>query len=298
MLSQLRQPNGVYSQQFVFRIVPSGTQVHRLGSGSLAKAWKSVVAKHSILRTIFAEGDSGAFVRLVLRSVAAEVQCLPLEDEKALSEVWATTGSAMADISPLDGKVLHSLKIYKTQSGSVYCMLSKNHLITDGTSSRLLVSDFIAAYDGRLEAEATPFANDIDFFSRQDLVSTTLYREHYLDAVTPCRLTYPDSSDGSELAIQKPSFEVTEAIIQGSASVNLASQKMDLTSPVVFKAAWAWVLRTYLNSEDVVFGVLSSRRDPRRDPKRHPTCRSPKDCRSHGQYAPNLSQNAPRVYCN
>ncbi|KAL1880040.1 NRPS protein [Diaporthe australafricana] len=36
---------------------------------------------------------------------------------------------------------------------------------------------------------------------------------------------------------------------------------MDLTAPVVFKAAWAWVLRTYLNSDDVVFGVLSSGRD-------------------------------------
>lgn len=260
MLSQLRQPNGVYSQQFVFRVVPSDRQVHRLDPGSLAEAWKSVVAKHSILRTIFAESDSGAFLQLVLRSVDAEVQCLPLEDEKALSEVWAT-GSTTAGISPLDGKVLHNLKIYTTQSGSVYCMLSKNHLITDGTSSRLLVSDFIAAYDGRMEAEATPFADYIDFVCRQDLVSTTLYWEHYLDAVTPCRLTYPDSSDGSELAIQQPNFEVTEAIIQGSASVNLASQKMDLTSPVVFKAAWAWVLRTYLNCEDVVFGVLSSGRD-------------------------------------
>lgn len=260
MLSQLRQPNGIYRQQFVFRIVPSDRQVHRLDPGSLAEAWKSVVAKHSILRTIFAEGDSGVFLQFVLRSVDAEVQCLPLEDEEALSEVWAT-GSAMAGVSALDGKVLHSLKIYTTQSGSVYCMLSKNHLITDGTSSRLLVSDFIAAYDGRMEAEATPFAHYIDFVCRQDLVSTTLYWERYLDAVTPCRLTYPDSSHGSELAIQKPKFEGTEAIIQGSASVNLASQKMDLTSPVVFKAAWAWVLRTYLNSEDVVFGVLSSGRD-------------------------------------
>lgn len=260
MLSQLRHPNGVYSQHFMFRIIPSDKKVHGLDSRRLAEAWKSVVAKHSILRTVFAQDDSGSFLQLVLRSINADVQCLPLENEETLSEVWAT-GSQLAGISPLNGKVLHSLKIYTTNSGSVYCMLSKNHLITDGTSSRLLVSDFIAAYEGRMETEATPYANYIDFVCRQNLVSMTQYWQNYLDAVTPCRLTYPNSSNGSEPAIEQSNFEVMEGIIPESASINLASQGMDLTSPVVFKAAWAWVLRTYLNSEDVVFGVLSSGRD-------------------------------------
>lgn len=260
MLSQLRQPNGFYSQHFLFRVVPSDKQVYELDPRRLAEAWKSVVAKHSILRTVFAQDDSGSFFQLVLRSIDADVQCLPLEDKEALSEVWAT-GSKMAGVSPLNGKVLHGLKIYTTQSGSVYCMLSKNHLITDGTSSRLLVNDFIAAYEGRMETETTPYANYIDFVCRQDLVATTRYWESYLDAVTPCRLTYPTSGDGTEPAIKEPTFKVAEGVIRESTNINLASQKMDLTSPVVFKAAWAWVLRTYLNSDDVVFGVLSSGRD-------------------------------------
>lgn len=260
MLSQLRQPNGVYSQHFLFRLTPSDKQAYELDSGRLAEAWKSVVAKHSILRTVFAQDDSGSFLQLVLRSTDADVQRLSLEDEEALSEVWAT-GSKMAGISPLNGKVLHGLKIYMTSSGPVYCMLSKNHLITDGTSSRLLVSDFIAAYEGRMKTDTTPYANYIDFVCRQDLVATTRYWENYLDAVTPCRLTCPTTSDGSELAIKEPIFQMAEAVIPESININLASQKMDLTSPVVFKAAWAWVLRTYLNSDDVVFGVLSSGRD-------------------------------------
>lgn len=260
MLSQLRQPNGVYSQHFLFRVAPLDKQVYELDSRRMEDAWKSVVAKHSILRTVFAQDDSGSFLQFVLRSIDADVECLPLEDEDALSEVWATA-SKMAGISPLNGRVLHGLKIYTTQSGSAYCMLSKNHLITDGTSSRLLVSDFIAAYEGRMETETTPYANYIDFVCRQDLVATTRYWENYLDAVTPCRLTYPTSGDGTEPAIKEPTFEVAEGVIRESTNINVASQKMDLTSPVVFKAAWAWVLRTYLNSDDVVFGVLSSGRD-------------------------------------
>lgn len=260
MLSQLRQPNGVYSQHFLFKISPSAKKAHDLDSRRLAEAWKFVVAKHSILRTVFAQDDSGSFLQIVLRSIDADIHCLPLEDEEALSEVWEA-GSKTASISPLNGKILHGLNIYTAQSGLVYCMLSKNHLITDGTSSRLLVSDFIAAYEGRMETETTPYANYIEFVCRQNLDSTTRYWQDYLDAASPCRLTYSNSSNGNELAIQGPTFEVTESIIPESASINLASQKMDLTSPVVFKAAWAWVLRTYLNSDDVVFGVLSSGRD-------------------------------------
>lgn len=260
MLSQLRQQNGVYSQHFLFRVAPSDKQAYELDSRRLVEAWKSVVAKHSILRTVFAQDDSGSFLQLVLRSIDADVQCLPLEDVEALSEVWAT-GSKITSTSPLNGKVLHGLKIYTTNSGLAYCMLSKNHLITDGTSSRLLVSDFIAAYEGRMETEITPYANYIEFVCRQDLVATTRYWENYLDAVTPCQLTYPTSSDGSEPAIKEPTFEVVEGVIPESTNINLASRKMDSTSPVVFKAAWAWVLRTYLNSDDVVFGVLSSGRD-------------------------------------
>lgn len=260
MLSHLRQPNGVYSQHFLFRILPSDNQGHSLDSTRLAEAWKSVVAKHPILRTIFAQQDSGSFFQIVLRSIDADIQCLALKDEDALSEVWATK-SDIAGNSPLSGKVLHNLRIYTTHSGSIYCMLNKNHLITDGTSSRLLVSDFIAAYEGRLETKATPFADYIDFICRQDLVATTTYWANYLDAVMPCKLTWADTTDGIEDAIKKPVFEKTECIIPDSTIINMASQKMDVTSPVVFKAAWAWVLRTYLNSDDVVFGVLSSGRD-------------------------------------
>lgn len=260
MLSQLRQPNGVYSQHFLFKIALSDKKAHDLDCRRMADAWKSVVAKNSILRTVFAQDDSGSFLQLVLRSIDADVQCLPLEDEEALSEVWEA-GSKTASISPLNGKILHGLKIYTAQSGSVYCMLSKNHLITDGTSSRLLVGDFIAAYEGRMETETTPYANYIDFVCRQNLGATTRYWQHYLDAATPCRLIYANQSSESELATQKPTFEVTESIIPESANTNLASQMIDLTSPIVFKAAWAWVLKTYLNSDDVVFGVLSSGRD-------------------------------------
>lgn len=264
MLSQLRQPNGVYSQHFLFRVFLSDNQVHSLDSTRLAMAWKSVVAKHSVLRTIFSQDESGSFLQIVLRHIDPDVQCLALkdEDEEALYEVWANE-SRVTGVSPLGGKVMHSLKIYldTTPSSSAYCMLSKNHLITDGVSSRLLVSDFIAAYEGRMKTETTPYADYIDFVCRQDLASTTLYWEKYLNAVTPCILTWNTSNDEYDDDIVVPSFKKTESIFPESRSLNLASQNMDLTSPVVFKAAWAWLLKTYLRSDDVIFGVLSSGRD-------------------------------------
>lgn len=263
MLSQLRQPNGVYNQHFLFRVSLLDKEVHSLDSTRLAKAWKSVVAKHAVLRTMFSQDESGSFLQIVLRHIDPDVQCLALEDEEdeeALYEMWANE-SRMAGVSPLAGKIMHCLQIYTTRSGSVYCMLSKNHLITDGVSSRLLVSDFIAAYEGRMKTETTPYADYINFVCRQDLASTTMYWEKYLHAVTPCILTSATSTEEHEDKAMSSSFEKTEIIFPESRSLNLASQNMDLTSPVVFKAAWAWLLKTYLRSDDVLFGVLSSGRD-------------------------------------
>lgn len=259
MLSQLRQPNGVYNQHFLFRVFLSDKQGHSLDSTRLAMAWKSVVAKYSVLRTIFSQDESGSFLQIVLRYIDPDVQCLVLQDEEALLEVWANE-SIMTGVLPLEGKVMHRLKIFATHTGSAYCMLSKNHLITDGVSSRLLVRDFIAAYEGRMKLETTPYADYIDFVCRQDLASTTLYWENYLNAVSPCILTWDTPKDEHD-DIMALSFEKTEIIFHESRSLNLASQNMDLTSPVVFKAAWAWLLKTYLRSEDVLFGVLFSGRD-------------------------------------
>ncbi|KAL1880041.1 hypothetical protein Daus18300_001404 [Diaporthe australafricana] len=115
MLSQLRQPNGVYDQCFLFKILPSDDRVSGPDSTRLAEAWTSVVAKHPILRTEFAQDDSGSFLQLVLRSIDPDIECLPLKDEDALPEVWET-GSRTAGILPLSGKVLHGLKIYTTQA--------------------------------------------------------------------------------------------------------------------------------------------------------------------------------------
>lgn len=260
MLSQLRQPNGVYSQHFLFRVLSSNNQQQGPDPRRLANAWKSVVAKHSILRTIFSQDDSGLFLQIVLRHIDPEIQYLTLEDERELSEVWANESKLPGNL-PLSGRIMHCLKIYTTPSGSVYCMLSKNHLVTDGLSSRLLLGDFIAAYDGRIETETIPYADYIDYVCQQDLGATTLYWENYLNAVTPCILTWPDSKSEDEAKTMGLDFDRVESVIQEGRSVTLAAQKMDLTSPVVFKAAWAWLLKTYMNSDDVVFGVLSSGRD-------------------------------------
>lgn len=262
MLSQLRQPNGVYSQHFLFRVLSSDNQLKAPDSTRLANAWKTVVAKHSILRTIFSQHDSGLFLQIVLHHIDPDVQHLTLEDESQLSKIWASESKSPGN-SPLSGRIMHCLKIYTTPSGSVHCMLNKNHLITDGFSSRLLLKDFVAAYDGRIETETIPYADYIDYVCQQDLAATTLYWEKYLSAVTPCILTWPDTKVDDDSRTAGLIFEKAESVIEDGRGIILAAQNMDLTSPIVFKAAWAWLLKTCLNSDDVVFGVLSSGRDIR-----------------------------------
>lgn len=254
MLSQLKRPTDVYNQHFLFKL--SGTPP--LNPAKLAAAWKQVVAAHPILRTTFLEHTDGSFLQIVLKSVATEVEVLPLDDEEHIPDLWAKQ-SASPGPSPLSGKPLHKLQIYAAKDGSVYCCLDKNHIITDGATSRLLVRNFLDAYEGRPREDMCPYANYIKYTSEQDMDEITRYWNHYLDGAVSCQ--FPRLCQAPFSPSKKVDFARTSSIVSDKSSLEAACRTLDVTLPVVFQAAWAVVLSTYLNSDDVTFGLLCHGRD-------------------------------------
>ncbi|TQN65613.1 Nonribosomal peptide synthase atnA [Colletotrichum shisoi] len=233
MMSQLRKPANLYSQHFLFRLSGQG----HIDPDRLLAAWKHVCAAHAILRTIFLENESGMFLQVVLRSADPDVELLRTEDEPDLVTLWAQQ-SRSAGPAQLDGKVLHKLRVYTAKDGSVYCLLDKNHLITDGTTSRLLIRDFLAAYHGCPKQGGHPSSGYIDYIQQRDTGKISQYWSNYLEGAA-----------------------TFTAVITDKTSLKTACRELDLTPPAIFQAAWAVVLSVYLNSDDVVFGVLGHGRD-------------------------------------
>ncbi|XPS72575.1 hypothetical protein M3J07_004727 [Ascochyta lentis] len=257
MLSQLKGKSHLYNQHFVFQVTGPQSDAHQWG-----QAWKTVVDKHCIPRTIFVERDTGEFTQVVLREVQPAIECTIFGDteetqDKLLERISAETQPLPL---PLSGKLLHSLRIYQLSPGRVMIRLDKNHLLTDGSSSRILIQDLLDAYQGFLEAETTPYLGYIRYIASKDTVQTEAYWKAYLQGYTRC--LFPrllQRAESGEVRVAQ-----FRAKLQDRHSLGQTCRTFSLTAAAVFQAAWALVLRAYLgasNEDGLLFGVLVSGRD-------------------------------------
>nr|XP_036574363.1 Nonribosomal peptide synthetase 8-like protein 3 [Colletotrichum truncatum]KAF6780782.1 Nonribosomal peptide synthetase 8-like protein 3 [Colletotrichum truncatum] len=251
---RLEKPNNVYSQHFLFRLHSQ----ELLQPERLYAAWKQVVMSHQILRTLFLEDDEGMFLQVVLKTATPDIEIIRLEDAQDLSRLWENR-SNNPGLSPLGGKILHKLSIFSAKDGSAYCFLDKNHIITDGTTSRLLIRDFLNEYEGRKKSEICPYSNYIRFILEQDLGKITDYWTQYLSGVTNCQ--FPKLSQTRTPPGQKVEFSRTTLTVSDKMTLETGCRKLDVTLPIIFQAAWSIVLAVYLNTDDVVFGLLCHGRD-------------------------------------
>ncbi|KZL81169.1 nonribosomal peptide [Colletotrichum incanum] len=307
MLSQMRasQNQKLYHQGFLFQIYPINNNI-RVDPTKLADAWLAVTAKHAILRTVFYQENegTGAFYQVVLRPgfFTPQIEINELEDdsETGLSALWAlrdrNVKASLADAadvctstcSPSNGRLLHhALEIYITSAGAVYCLLRKNHLLTDAATSRILIHDFLAIAASlcdpasraahQLETSSqVSFAEYIAFVCRQreQLGVSTQYWANFLEGSTACH--FPSSCSNIPATTIPTTYNKrtcslffdnnnrrnkdAEEYVDGDL-LSRACHRHGLTASVIFQAAWALTLRAFLNRADVLFGILVSGRD-------------------------------------
>ncbi|KAI2483727.1 Peptide synthetase [Pyrenophora tritici-repentis] len=257
ILSQLKGKSDLYNQHFVFRVTGAQSDV-----GRWERAWKTVVDKHCILRTIFVEGDAGEFMQVVLREVQPAVECTIVDgtrdtQDKTLERLSTETRPLPL---PLSRKLLHSLRVHQLDPSCVIIRLDKNHLLTDGVSSRILIQDLLDAYKGHPGVETTPYLDYIKYIASRDAVETESYWKAYLQGSTWClfpRLLQQVKS--APICVSQLRAQLHDRSLLGQ-----TCRAFSLTAAAVFQAAWALVLRAYLgasNEDELLFGVLASGRD-------------------------------------
>jgi fumiquinazoline F synthetase len=275
MLSQLkaRQESAldVYEQQFLFEVIPSD-QSTNFEINRLLEAWREVVRRHAIMRTIFVEDNAG-FFQVVLRQHSPDVQVISAHED-------TTTEIPELQIMrqdhglkhPLSGSVLHGLTVIERPSAAgasrVFCRLTKSHLISCGYTSRLLIRDLLDTYDGFDCHLRGNYSHFIEYIFQQDIQDMVNWWAKFLDGASPCILPRTlqkslepkgtknvDGSSGT-------TFLRIGAAIKDRQSLSLACQQHDLSSTSIMCAAWGITLRTYMgNLDDVLFGLMFWGRD-------------------------------------
>lgn len=254
LLSQLREPSA-YMLHTIFEV-----KDNKLGQPvdptRLCTAWKTVVKKHSVLRTVFVDSTSKdvSFDQVVVKQLNENVVVFQCDDSKALKHVedvrLQDTNLSRALKTP------HQLTICKTSTGRVLVKLEMNHAVIDGGSMGILLRDLSMAYDGKLPPQPGPLFSDYIQYLRELSQAKDIARwKEYLRDVRPCSLP---SSGNANLTRQLQSIKMT---FDRFTELRKLCQEHSVTLANLTLSAWALVLRQFTGMDDVCFGYISAGRD-------------------------------------
>jgi amino acid adenylation domain-containing protein len=231
---------------------PSGAPVN---PAELEEAWRLVVSRHVILRTIFLlDTENTMPLQVVLKNPKAEIKI------SSLSRGTGGEENTSKDVG-LERKLLpHALIILPGEGGTVKCMFEASHAILDGWSLRLLMRDFLSAYENKLSsAPSRHYKNFINLFEPAHIEEDRAYWKAALHQQPPC-LLLPPTPQSTEVTLNDklniitlPSFPVT--------TFSEISTSLNLTTASIIDAAWAQTLLSLLSQSSIAFGYTVSGRD-------------------------------------
>jgi len=261
LLTQSKDPN-MYWFRSVYEVRPSSKVP--ITTDRLTQAWKTVVQRHPVLRTIFIEQNStdGLYDQLVLRHCEADVCKVDVDitvaDDKLLEQL--KINSIPQDVQAFR-KPQHQLRIVcNTSSGRIFCSFVLSHAIIDGSSMGILLRDFSLAYEGKLvDAEPLLYKNYITYLKSRDNAADVGYWTQSLEGIDPCFLP-ADVPTGQPRAMSRAEVPGDQGVYT---KIMNRARELGVSPFTLLQVTWALTLREYVNPDrdDCCFGVVTSGRD-------------------------------------
>jgi amino acid adenylation domain-containing protein/non-ribosomal peptide synthase protein (TIGR01720 family) len=247
----------VYELEFATRVP--------ITSDKLRQAWKAVVRRHPVLRTVFVEQDStdGLYDQLVLKDYEPDV----IEDEVPASLSEADLAEFLK-IQSIPSDMLrrrvpqHQLCLARQAStGRVFCSFLLSHAIADGGSMAVILRDFTTACEARpLDAAKPLLKNYVDYIQSRNATDDINFWKKSLEDIEPTFLPAEEQSL-AEKALHKAEVPVDKL---SYAKIINAARELGISVFTLLQVTWALTLREYVNAvdrEECCFGIVTSGRD-------------------------------------
>lgn len=225
----------------------------------LKRAWKQVVARHAILRTMCVESvsENSGFQQVVLETHEPRVFHVQAKDHASALQTFKN----YMPINYSDPEPGHRLGICQLQNGDVYFRLEINHTLNDAMSYQIICKEIGLAYDGLLPNTPGPsYSEYINYIQCQPAGLALDYWKNYLAGIKPCR--FPILNDGD---IQFPGeiniLNTLTIPFHKAGLMNSFCKAQGLTQANVITTVWGLLLQTYTGESDICFGFLTSGRD-------------------------------------
>ncbi|VVP65084.1 Linear gramicidin synthase subunit B [Pseudomonas fluorescens] len=241
--------SGAYVNQL--SVEACGLDAERLG-----RAWQAVLDSHAILRSSFhfPEGFE-APVQLVHRHLPLPMTCLDWRNRDDQAEALAQLiDRERLQLDPIRAPLMR-LTLVRLDDERQQLIYTHHHLLLDGWSNSLLLSEVLQRYAGQeVQAPTGRFADYIGWLQRQDAEADELFwRRQLANLDNPTllaqSLAHKNLSD-SAFGDHRQTFDVAT-----SQRFSDFARQQKVTLNTLVQGAWALLLQRYSGQRSVAFGA-------------------------------------------
>lgn len=262
LVQYLKDPGGsLYHEQL--RLDIEGN----LDERAFIQAWDSVVAANEMLRAVFRWEQLAKPVQIILRRHRPDVRCHDLravstdERDAALERAVASDAADVFDLHEVP------FRITLLRVGDTRWTLLKtvHHILYDGWSTRVVLSEFFSAYAALREGRQPPqvakgrFRDRVLELKLQDPAKAEASWKQYLGDLDV--RSFPEMRRNDAVPTARHGQLRRTLPAQASAGVRALARAHRLTSAQVLYVAWGLLLQKYTGANDCLFGTTVSGRE-------------------------------------
>jgi amino acid adenylation domain-containing protein/non-ribosomal peptide synthase protein (TIGR01720 family) len=258
LLSQ-QTDSQVYKLEHIWEFT-SDPRLSELDPSRLAQAWKSIVQRHSTLRTGIVEhvSDQGHFIQVVLKDLPSTRFVEAKEVINDISDIGSLPDAEEHDF----WAHVPELTLYITSNGRSACRLKLSHVLMDGMSLDIFMNEFVSLLTGEtLEPStlASDFGRYVKYEENVKSDDSLTYWAEYLNDAKPCHV--PTNKMAGKASNARQDYALIKLPDDTADGLISLSQRLGITPAAILQTSWAIVLGAFTGQEDVCFGYLASGRD-------------------------------------
>ncbi|MCP4001220.1 MAG: amino acid adenylation domain-containing protein [Gammaproteobacteria bacterium] len=241
-----------------------------LNPGAFEKAWQTVVARHTSLRSSFLQSGLDEPLTIVHKQVEIPLQFLDWShlgsaDQEQQLELWLVEDQKRG--YELSSAPLMRLLLVQFGEQDFRFVWSHHHIVIDGWSIPVVLDELFQAYEAALQSKqltlspARSYRDYIAWLQDQDKEEARQFWQETLQgfaAPTPLPAAskeFPGTDNASSYAKCFMSLEPAE-----TAQIRQLAKTMRLTANTLVQGIWALLISRYTGEDDVLFGATTSGR--------------------------------------
>ncbi|KAG6005243.1 NRPS protein [Claviceps maximensis] len=247
LIAQTQDPNCFHTSRTYELMTQDGSLVDQ---GKLCAAWETLVSAHGILRSIFVDSvsDKSLFDQVILKKISPAMLFIDSKDPME-------TLSTLPPMKSSSSQPRHRLSVSRSQK-STFLRIDCSQALCDLTGIHNLVMQLRQLYMDKGVVLGDPVVprQNRHIVSLDSPRSVDIWRSH-LDGATSCILPLLTIQDQTRHETRGISLDISRYHLSSFCSEN------NFNISTVIQLAWAFVLRTYVGEDRVVFGYQHTERD-------------------------------------